>query len=57
MYLHEHDDARNGAPEKTFDPINKDDLAAILIAARFALEIERARLIVALAGIGSGVQR
>jgi hypothetical protein len=48
---------RNGETEKVPDLIRNDDLAATLIATKFALSILHARVIIALAGIGSGVQR
>jgi hypothetical protein len=57
MLLTESDDQRNAAQEKSTDSPNKDELAAILIAARFMLTIERAKLIVMLAGLGSGAIR
>jgi hypothetical protein len=48
----------NVESEKPSDLIHKDDLTALLIAARFAVTLLHARVIIALGGIGGGeVQR
>ncbi len=58
MYVTERDGQCNGASEKSTESINKDDLLATLIAAKFAISIFHAKVIVMLAGIGgSAVQR